>query len=410
MVNSVRTGHSRRVISNFGPGTANGVVIDDIYRTRSETSTEAKTGTKNPNWRAQVRSHIQAGTPYSTSWLDLGMVTGHISGSYMTNTILGRSTSFIASGELFLDNLPPTPGVPDLSYLDVQARVKFLQKCRASQRQFQGGTFLGELREAIMMVKRPASSLRKGISAYLREVKKTSGRIRYTDRGKVWTKLWLEHNYGWRPLIHDIENGMEALKVVNPYVPDYIVSTAKDKFNLGSSVIGTLVSGIIVSAGARFTEVASGSVKYMGVVAWESENKAPSWNTRWGLTASDFIPTVYELIPYSFIVDYFSNIGAVIDAMSFGRVNLRWGVGSRKTQSDIRMSVVGPGFTTGLGHAAPESLTCNLSLSQRSRGTFVRFLPSVIDVSLQDIQFQIPGVGDWRKWANLSALAIDKFL
>lgn len=409
MVNSVRTGHSRRVISNFGPGTANGVVVDDIYRTRSETSTESAVGTKNPMWRHQVLNHIQAGTPYSKSWLKLGMVTGHISGSYTTNTTLQRSTSFIASGELFLDSLPPVPGVPDMSHLDIQARIGFLKKCRRSQRQFQGGTFLGELREAIHMVKRPASSLRKGITAYLREAKKVSRRLHYTDRGKIWTKLWLEYNYGWRPLLHDIDDAMNALADVNPYVPDYIVSTAKDKFNLGSSVLGTFVSGIIVSAGARFTEVASGSVKYMGVVAWESENRAPSWQSRWGLTASDFVPTVWELIPYSFIVDYFSNIGDIIDAMSFGRINLRWGVSSRKTQSDIRMSVIGPGFTTGLGHAAPESLSCNLSLSERSRGTFVRALPSVIDVSVQDIRCQIPGVGDWRKWANLSALAIDKF-
>lgn len=46
------------------------------------------------------------------------------------------------------------------------------------------------------------------------------------------------------------------------------------------------------------------------------------WHTRMGLTIQEFVPTVWELIPYSFVVDYFTNIGDVVNyAYS---ANLNW--------------------------------------------------------------------------------------
>lgn len=407
MVNSVRKGYSHRLASRHGPGTPNGVVVDSIYATASKTSTDAKVGTRVPNWRQKIARVTQAGSAYSRSATTLGFVTGSITGSYAENTQNTRRTDDMLYGELFLTAGPIEPTLPSFPSLDVNARVNFLSKCRSVHRAFQGGVFLGELREAIHMIARPGAALRRGVSAYLAEAKKVVRRNHYTDRGRLLTKTWLEYNYGWRPLIRDIDAGMAALADTRHIVPDIVVGYSKDEIFSEPYVRLSTAPGSFIQAAASFHERWRGSVRYLGCVAWESENRASQWQEHWGLTARDFIPTVWELIPYSFIVDYFSNLGAILDASSFGTVSLRWGIKSEMLNSSVRMGRITPGFNSSSA-LEPKWVTASLSLGQLSKWSFQRSLVSSVSVGLNDLQFKIPGVGDWRKWANLSALAIEK--
>lgn len=351
---------------------------------------------------------VQAGSAYSRSATTRGVVTGIISGSFHEDLLKTRRTEERLYGQLFLDAGPVEPSLPSFPSLDLNARIKFLQKCRSSQRLFQGGVFLGELRETLNMIARPGAALRQGIGAYLAEAKKVARRNHYTDRGRLLTKTWLEYSYGWRPLFRDIDAGMEALATVNHTIPDIVVGLARDTVanppyyrttGGGGSVLGT----------ALFREQWTGSVRYLGCVAWESKNKAREWESpKWGLTLSDFVPTVWNLIPYSFIVDYFSNVGDVLDASSYGKVNLRWGVKSVRLNSSVQMGRQLTSFN-GLGPTeSPIGASINCTLSQLAKWSFQRTLLDSVSVGLNDLQLKVPGVGDWRKWANLAALAIDK--
>jgi hypothetical protein len=407
-MNSTTICRSRRVVRRYGPGTPNGESINDVYRTSTRKSTDVRSGQRNPGWRDRIRRVTQAGSAYSRSATTLGFVTGRISGSLFENaakTIRREETLF---GQLFLDSGPVTPTPFNFGYLDADAKVKFLQKARSTQRLFQGGVFLGELRETLNMIARPGAALRRGIGAYLAEAKKVARRSHFTDRGRILTKTWLEYSYGWRPLFAEIDAGMEALATVNHIVPDIIAGVAADEVRGEPYARTTLASGVQVVGKARFRAEHRGSVRYLGCVAWESENRAKDWESpKWGLTLSDFIPTVWNLIPYSFIVDYFSNVGSVLDASSFGRVNLRWGVKSVRSNSSVKMSQAEASLQLNAGNT-PISATAICTLGQLSVWSFNRSLIDHVTVGLNDLHFKVPGVGDWRKWANLSALAIDR--
>jgi hypothetical protein len=43
-----------------------------------------------------------------------------------------------------------------------------------------------------------------------------------------------------------------------------------------------------------------------------------------GFTLKDFVPTVWELIPLSYVADWFFNIGAVLDAWAFNQSQISW--------------------------------------------------------------------------------------
>lgn len=409
MVDSKRFCASRQKITRMGPSTPNGTVVDRIYRTATAVSTDSRVGSKNPRWRDNIRRVIQAGSAYSRSALTRGVVTGTITGSFHEDAQKTRVCTEVLSGVLFLDNGPPTPVTPSFPSLDVRARIDFLQKCRSARRRFQGGVFLGELREAINMIARPGAALRRGIGAYLADAKNVVRRYHYTDRGRILTKTWLEYSYGWRPLFRDIDSGMRALAATDHIVPDIIVGVASDEGGSNPVSRSTLASGGNTIGTALFREKTRGSVRYLGCVAWESTNRAQEWESpKWGLTLSDFVPTVWELIPYSFIVDYFSNVGQVIDASSFGVVSLRWGVRSQLLNSSIQMGRQSSSFYGLSPSAKPIYSTVNLSLSQLSSWSFSRTLITSVSVGLNDLRFRVPGVSDWRKWANLAALAIDK--
>jgi hypothetical protein len=404
MANSTIVGRTRRKAVRVGADGTH-VVADEVI-SQAHTSTDTKVGSKNPNWKANIRRVVQAGSAYSRSGTSYGFVTGNITGRYRIDFHQSTVTDTM-TGALFLDNGPSLPVMPPLPNLDVGAKTEFLSKCRQTYRAFQGGVFLGELAETIRMIARPGAALRTGISAYLADTKKVGRRTSFTDRGRILTKTWLEHSYGWRPLISEIDAGMAALASTSHLIPEVIAGVGKTTFYGDRVVRTTNPPGSFVAYNAAFMQRTDASVRYLGAVAWESENRARDWKSHWGLSVSDFYPTVWNLIPYSFIVDYFSNIGAVIDASSFGSVGLRWGVRSSRVKSYIDMAPLG-GFFSSSSALNPRRITASLALTPLSTWTFSRSLIDNVTVGLGDIQFRVPGVTDWRKWANLSALAIER--
>lgn len=56
------------------------------------------------------------------------------------------------------------------------------------------------------------------------------------------------------------------------------------------------------------------TVRYRGRI--DAQVDAPVWNNLdlFGFSAKEFVPTLWELLPWSFLVDYFTNVGDILDA------------------------------------------------------------------------------------------------
>jgi hypothetical protein len=121
-----------------------------------------------------------------------------------------------------------------------------------------------------------------------------------------------------------------------------------------------------------------------------------------GFNPSEFVPTAWELIPYSFLADYFTNIGDILDSWAYGRGNLSW---SNRTQiQETNNSYFGPvklepflSYATVQQYiSAPPAVFTHRKISRASYlGNFV-----------PQFQTEIPGMS--TKWINLAALLASK--
>lgn len=305
---------------------------------------------------------------------------------------------FMLSSPVFSNN----SSLYNATNADKTARLKWLAKYREARTTFQGGTFFGELGETIRMLSSPAKALRQGITNYALSAKKRAGlgkTLKQANRAVAET--WLEYSYGFRPLVSDIQDAAKLLNsqpdryripITATATEDVSVERIKDIYQNGHLRYITLLS-----------RTGSVSVRYKGAVD-AGFNHAPSFAEQTGFNLSNFAPTVWNLIPYSFLVDYFTNIGKMIDGASLGTVSLAWGCLTTRKNSRVNVEhcdidwdyVKNNNLKNASGHASAQFSAEHTDFSRQN-------VPS-ISVSLMDFQFRVPGV-ESTKWLNIAALA-----
>jgi hypothetical protein len=347
-------------------------------------------GVSNPNWRMQVKARTNAGTTASgykskNSLPSFWAVKRTVSDVYESRGVCGMSSAY---------DIGVT--IPS-NAADSRARVKFLQNYLNSRQSFQSGVFLGELRETLHMIRHPALAFRKGLDVYHGAVKERLRRIT-NERVKksIVGGTWLEYSFGWTPLISDIKSGMKALAetLSGKYVSNILSSQDSDDLGFQTNFVDTpLIGGLGLKAVTQFHTVVT--VRYKGGLYSGISYYPGSIRENWGITWSQIVPTIWELIPYSFLVDYFSNLGDVLTVMSNGPVSLAWG---NKTVRMERSGICKVSVTGGQGSASDGST---------SLVAFVRQPINLVSAGLSDLQFKVPGFGS-KKWLNIGALALLK--
>lgn len=312
-------------------------------------------------------------------------------------------------GEMTSNSLP-TASWGSSTRADNQAKQKFSARIRSAQTSFTGMVFLGELREAIRMLKSPAKSLRELLEEYKNMARSRVVRARKNNKQSVLSNTWLEYSYGLAPLFSDADSAAEALaRILTRPAPFTMVSAYGNHEQLLASNLYSWSNSIAqnvkydISSKRYYRNV----VIYRGVVDAVIDGSGPQWLGRArdlsGFNVREFVPTLWELTPYSFLVDYFTNIGDMITAASFGRMGLRWSsrtevkehVEERATCNARTYNIPSTAHHVSFGYAPGES-----SLSRRwvTRDPWYQgnFIPS--------LEFEIPGSRS-LKWLNLAALA-----
>lgn len=144
---------------------------------------------------------------------------------------------------------------------------------------------------------------------------------------------WLELQYGWKPLLSDIYGAAEAIANAR-YAPPKVRAATKvsREFN---EVITTLSS-----ANAPGSQVMSSTLRWKSkydvnyVAIFEPENDVLKAGTALGLTNPLLI--AWELMPYSFVVDWFFPVGNWISALDATQ-GLRFVKGSKTTYLKVNL-------------------------------------------------------------------------
>lgn len=358
-------------------------------------------GVSNPNWKSAVASKSSATTVASGVKRDLSMPDMYQEIVLVEFFGLGNTIRRTSRGQLqreFLQEITVGPQVIDDEARN-QALSSFLRKCKSTQRQFQSGVFLGELREAIRLVRHPTIALRRTVSSFA-SAARTLFRSNKRNFSKQLSNLWLQYSFGIIPLISDIEDGKAALNRLAGKRFCANVQAFKS-VSLPLSSESFVVEGYAMSFRVERNKSYTASRLLKGQVYVESNGSISEVRQSIGLTLRDFIPTVYELIPYSFLVDYFSNLGEIIESWSFCQGDIAWHTDSFRQEGLCIVNCIPlapPKIIFGNVEVKSYSMAPAQSFYRRrsfSRGSSPLGLPS--------LGFRLPGTS--TKFLNLAALA-----
>lgn len=220
------------------------------------------------------------------------------------------------------------PGLDaDIVSLQDSAELAFLKKLRGAATPFQALPFLGELKETIGMLRNPFKGIVRHTKAYGRATRLALGS---GEKARIVARMindqYLQYTYGVAPFLNDVEAIMESAKNILFDKQDTPLSvTFRNNFMRPE---GVRTAGINASTYPVYvltwTEVKA-KVQIKG--SFTNSPHHPLSNRgreNLGLQLDEFIPAAWELLPWSFVYDYFGNIGDILGARGTALTGLRW--------------------------------------------------------------------------------------
>lgn len=265
---------------------------------------------------------------------------------------------------------------------------------------FNAGVFLGEGHEALKMIANNATKIYKALKAIRKgnfvdaqralTGRESNKRIRFDLNGdrKALANNWLELQYGWLPLLKDVEGGAEFLYHQLSSPPVYrAVVTRKVEFPM------SCVSG----SPSKYTYAFGKNMSRGRILAILKETDVVALS---GLM--DPLSVAWELLPYSFVIDWFIPIGNYLSARGLSQ-SLTGTFVTTVTHKSIAGGIVG---LDEVEHFYPFGVTKNSVMgdSYTYRHTIQsRTVSSTLEVPLPSVK-PLSKVASWRHAANAVAL------
>jgi len=193
---------------------------------------------------------------------------------------------------------------------------------KMNEADFQLLVSIGEFHKTVSLIEsglndmvRITTTFASQLRSIRRRFRKITSNGQLVDMRRELSQRWLEYRYGWKPLMFDIENATKAYSnLVSSKPTRRQVSRASEEFEYEYS--GTDASNrtglTSCSIGYRHRYTA----KVSAGVIWELTDETPAQDYlhRLGLYWRDIPSVAWELVPYSFVVDWFVNVGDWLNA------------------------------------------------------------------------------------------------
>lgn len=246
----------------------------------------------------------------------------------VTNTLTVKSTLRTYDARFLLPSVINAEGMVfdplassiDLGRLYQRAYTSAMSK--VDQSTAQGLVSLGELGATLKMLISPMSSIRSFLTKWRRRVNKTSwqrkamsneGIVLAGGLGAAVANDYLQLYYGLKPFCRDIESLLEAY-VKQGSQPERQTARggADDSYTTSHTDIGTgsPTGGSYYSVKLDHSEIAT---VRSGILYEPSED---TYRKAFGMRFEDLFSAAYQLVPWSFFLDYFSNLGKLIEALT----------------------------------------------------------------------------------------------
>lgn len=210
--------------------------------------------------------------------------------------------------------------------VDTMAIMGFRRKLNAARRNLQTFVSIGEMAQTVRMLRRPFQGFRNRLTQYdatLESMIKRSAGGNPSLMDDI-ADAYLEYSFGARPFIADIDGLLKTAIDCAYRRPDRRIvkyTACLESAQNGNDNVATSFVSIRVRR-RRERRRHFVSVRYLGSVGLSPDRATSGLGV--DSPVRDFVPTVYELIPWSWLVDYFSNVGAILDAVTSGIAGVRW--------------------------------------------------------------------------------------
>lgn len=193
---------------------------------------------------------------------------------------------------------------------------------RKNKANVETGVILGELMETLELIRHPLRSLSRGLKSIFR-----ANSLARTAKSAVTTvsNEWLKLQYGILPAIKDVQNIQAQFHKDVSYHTDLLRrASAKEiliqdsvmTYNRLCNVIGANFGPVPLQTRLQaftMTKVTCCStVYYQHLLNMEAATMARTW----GLSPDQVLTTFWQLVPYSFVVDWFVDVGNWLRAIS----------------------------------------------------------------------------------------------
>lgn len=358
-----------------------------------------------PNWQALIKAGLDATTSYTGNKLTIpkrrSMIMLVDEFGYLNRTQY-RYTGYPAPyGVSVPSALPSTSAL-------AKAEVDFAKQFRNKTRHWQGGVFLAELVETANLLRNPVKEM-YSLTRYLAENVRRAhlGLLRHSkkDQARQYAKLlsnaWLVYSFGMKPLVSDANDAGKALRALasgRQFDIIKIRGVGESEEDRGFQSVPCAPPGFPGYFARDLNEVRRSSVVIRG--AWKNSNYGGELPVpmQFGTSVLDIVPTVWEAIPWSFLVDYFANVGDTLDAYMLRFVDFAWinqTVRNSRTFTYSDAKYLGSGDSGITGSCSGGSTrTVNSYVSRAKRGN--DFGGSLV--------FNVPGIQS-MKWLNIAALS-----
>jgi hypothetical protein len=226
------------------------------------------------------------------------------------------------------------------------ALSKLYDAIRQEQSSMAGLTFLGELRETIRMIRNPAEALRRATLEVMEAYGSLSRRQKRQTRAalmraradvaasKAATRgisgSILELNFGVKPLVSDIADiATTAYDLINGRnrQATRLYGKASEEFEpIEGGGLVRLSGGLGLCVNHLSTTVDKIDVQWL--CGYDHTLDGPSGVLRalraYGIKGEEIPLTLWELFPFSFLADYFLNIGKVLEALCTCTSQVTW--------------------------------------------------------------------------------------
>ncbi len=377
--------------------------------------TDYRDGSYDVKWKSKIKGGENATTPLIAYITRCNYVPGSCSYTFSgykgcTDTDMGLNAyipSLIAYGGGV--NGFRQPDAILISEAQAIARRQAFQRIHNLQGNFQGQVFLGELRETVNFLKSPflasvklLEKSRKLANGFAKIQKNGLAAHKLSDFGKAAGDSWLEFHFGILPLISDIKSIIELIQdKQSPAKLSYRTYGKSNKANVGPTVIGS--ENHYFNTVMTYTDTAE-CIIHFGIFSERIHRAELASDRLFDVLSklSDVPSTAWELTPWSFLIDYFVNVGSIIDATTTGTQKVSYSSESNIYTQDFNFATLSIN-RAGAAYITDNSISHNRSMSFKHRSA------ARVGGSLAIPPLVVTLPGSSTRYANIAAL-LTKFL